>query len=149
MKYQRKQKGVSGDDLRKTKVKVMKNILILTALILGSGMALEANNPAEWEKCCEVVVSTAEVDFAYDETVYSSYFSPAYFNEATNSLHFESVQDIRFIEIHDGSGDLKYKLPVMSSKVRLNKNMLEKGDYRISFELEGRAELLETYVTIN
>ena len=127
----------------------MKNLILITVAFISIVGQSWATNPVIEDKCCDVVVSTTAVDFSYDESIYSKYFTPAYFNEATNSLHFESYQDIKFIAIHDGTGELKYKLPVMSNKVRVSKNMFDKGDYKLSFEMEGESEALITYVTIN
>ena len=127
----------------------MKNIIVIAAAFISMIGQAWSTNPVIEAKCCEVVVSTAEVDFAYDKDVYSKYLSPAYFNEATNSLHFESYQDIKFIEIRDAEGALKYKLPVMSNKVRINKNMFERGDYKLSFDMDDQESALVAWVTIN
>ena len=141
--------GGSSDILRNKKVKVMKNIILIATVFASTFGQLWSSNPVIEDKCCEVVVSSTQVDFAYDVDVYSQYFTPAYFNEATNSLNFESYQDIKFIAIHDATGELKYKLPVMSNKVRINKNMFDKGDYKVSFEITDMDDALITYVTIN
>ena len=127
----------------------MKNLLLTLLIAFCFGNVMMAGNPVLGEKCCPVVVSTADVDFAYDEAIYSKYFSPAYFNEETNSLHFESKHSIKFIEITNAEGELEYKLPIMSNKVRLSKGMFEKGDYKLEFDLKNNSEALVTYVTIN
>ena len=127
----------------------MKNLILTLLVAFGFGNALMAGNPVYGEKCCPVVVSSADVDFAYDESVYSKYFAPAYFNEETKSLHFESKHNISFIEITNADGELEYKLPVMSNKVRLSKGMFEKGEYKLEFDLKNSSDALVTYVTIN
>jgi hypothetical protein len=37
----------------------------------------------------------------------------------------------------------------MSKKVRLNKSLFTKGDYKLEFEIIGNSEELFSYVTIN
>lgn len=121
-------------------------VILLTAFCLTMA---NASDPVISEKCCPVVVSSAEVNFSYNEQDYNKYLLPAYFNQETNSLHFEAFEGISFIEIFDAAGELKYKLPVMSNKVRISKKMFEKGDYKVQFELENNPDALITYVTIN
>jgi len=127
----------------------MKNIFLTLTVAICFGNQLMATEPMIKEKCCPVVVSSVEVDFAYDEAVYSEYFSPAYFNEETNSLHFEANQNISFISIYNAENTLQYKLPVMSNKVRINKNMFDKGEYKVEFSINDKSDALLTYVTIN
>jgi len=126
----------------------MKNIIYIFVFTAGSALQLAAGDPVT-EKCCPVVVSSPEVDFSYDVDSYAKHFSPAYFNNETNALHFESFSKINAIEIFDENGKLQFKLPVLSNKVRISRNMFAKGDYSVSFDLEGQNDKLVAYVTIN
>ena len=126
----------------------MKKILFNLFVLLAFGTQLLATEPI-MEKCCPVVVSTTAVDFSYDVDLYAVHFKPAYFNEATNALHFEAHSKIESIQVFDASGELKYKLPILSNKVRLSKNLFEKGDYKVEFSIEGQNDSLPAYVTIN
>ncbi len=126
----------------------MKNILITLVLAISFGTQLSSSDPVI-EKCCPIVVSSPEVDFAYDVELYSKFFAPAYFNEETNALHYEANNRIDVVSIYDETGSLKYKLPVMSNKVRISKNMFDKGDYKVEFNISDEPKSLVTYVTIN
>lgn len=128
----------------------MKKIIFNLVAFVFISFQLSANiSDPVIEKCCPVVVHTSAVDFAYDEDLYSTFFSPAYFNEKTNSLHFEAFQKINFIKIFNEEGSMVYKLPVLSNKVRISKNLFEQGDYKVEFEIEGESDSLPAYVTIN
>ncbi len=131
------------------KFKVMKNIILTLTVAICIGTQLKATDPVISDKCCPVVVSTSDVNFSYDEAVYSKHFAPAYFNKNTNSLHFEAFKHISFIQIFNAEGKLVYKLPVMSNKVRISKNMFDKGDYKVEFQVKDSLEPLYSYVTIN
>lgn len=109
-----------------------------------------ASDPVSDSKpCCPVVYESVVVDLAYDVDLFSRFFEPAYFNEKTNSLHFESFEMIQFVQVFDASGKMAYQLPVMSNKLRLSKSMFDQGDYRLAFQLEDAHDQLVTYVTIN
>jgi hypothetical protein len=133
------------------KVKVMKKLVLIFAVAFGMSFNSFGTDPIanKIEKCCPVVVSSAEVEFSYDEAEYAKYFQPASFSAETNSINFESYQDIKYVQIFNAAGEMEYQLPIMSSKVRISKKMFAKGDYKISFLLSNKNEALYTYVTIN
>ena len=101
------------------------------------------------EPCCPIVYSTVEVDLSYDKESFDKIFAPAFFNSKTNSLHYESFDKIKFVQIYNDEGEMKYQLPVMSNKMRLNKNMFDSGSYKIAFILEDSSEVINTFVSIH
>ncbi len=127
----------------------MKKIILILTVAICIGTQLKATDPVIGDKCCPVVVSTNDVNISYDEAVYSKHFAPAFFNKKTNSLHYESYETIKFVQIYSDNGEMKYQLPIMSNKVRLNKNMFDQGSYRVAFLLEGISQVMNTYVTIH
>lgn len=129
----------------------MKQVIFLAVFSLILTSASFASDPvnSSTEPCCPVVYSSPAVELAYDVKAHSEHFQPAFYNEQTNALHFESIGKINFVQVYNLEGDLKYKLPVMSKKLRLSKNLLEAGDYRLAFEMEGSEDELITFVRVN
>ncbi len=127
----------------------MKKVVLLPVLLLAIIVSVTASDPiVKNESCCPVVYETAEVNLSYDVEAFESLFSTAYFNQKTNSLHFEAHNNIKFVQVYNADGLLEYKLPVMSSKLRLSKKMFDKGDYKFSFHVEDQVDAVITYVTI-
>jgi len=127
-----------------------KFILIAVLIVTCKSFSFAAENPVtNIEPCCPIVFESEAIELKYDVEKYSKYLTPAYFNEETNSLHFEAFSDIKFVQVFSESGKMEYQLPVMSSKFRMNKNMFSKGEYKLTFLFENNTETLETYVKIN
>lgn len=130
----------------------MKKIITTSVFILACFASLFSTEPTIGENsCCPVVYSSENVELSYDVSKYSEYFSPAYFNDKTNSIHFESHINIKYVQVFNEDGEMEYQLPVMSGKVRMNKNLFSKGEYKISFHMdmdEGQ-DALVAYVNIN
>ncbi len=127
----------------------MKRFILLFVLCTSLVTVTSASDPLSTEPCCPVVYETPEIELSYDVKQYSAFFEPAYFNEKTNALHFESYGKIQFVKVINSQGELQYQLPVMSNKVRLSKNMFESGEYQFQFQLEDESDALVTYVKIN
>jgi hypothetical protein len=95
------------------------------------------------------VYESTAVELSYDVDLFAVHFSPAYYNEETNALHFEGNGDISFVQVYNNEGKMEYQLPVMSNKLRMSKNMFEKGEYKLTFMFSDKSESLDTYVRIN
>lgn len=127
----------------------MKKITHLLLLLVFTTMSVFASDPVKEVPCCPVVYESQEVELSYDVEKYSKFFEPAYFNEKTNALHFESMAKVLTVQVFNSNGEMEFVLPVMAKKVRLSKNIFESGNYRLSFQLEDQADQMITYVKIN
>ena len=128
----------------------MKKSILFTLAMMVYLPFVNASDPVKnIESCCPVVYESDAIELSYDVELYSKYFMPAYFNEETNALHFEAHTNVQFVQVYNESGKLEYQLPVMSNKLRMNKNMFSKGDYKFTFLFEGQKESLDTYVRVN
>ena len=128
----------------------MKKSILLTAAILATVTFAIASDPINYtESCCPVVYESEAVEMSYDVQLFSEKFAPAYFNEETNALHFESHASIQYVQVYNESGKMEYQLPVMSNKIRMSKNMFEEGDYKLTFIFGDDSNSLDTYLRIN
>lgn len=128
----------------------MKKVIILSVLSFVVFSTTFATEPVSGETpCCPVVFESPNVELAYNVEQLAHHFEPAYYNEQTNSLHFESYGKILTVNVYDNKGELSYALPVNSSKLRLSKNMFASGDYKLAFVIEGSEDAMLAYLKIN
>jgi len=119
----------------------MKNLLtILAALTITYSTALASNTPAA------VLIDNAEIEVVTVEAL--DIFTNAAFDSVSENLIFDTTKDISVVQIYDASGDLEFQLPVMSNNVQINKNLFDKGNYKLGFILEGQSQVHFTKVSI-
>ncbi len=66
-----------------------------------------------------------------------------------NNFEFKTNKEIRFVQIYDADGLISFQLTVDSKKVRINKNLFDKGDYKLGFKVEGDEKLHYANVNLN
>jgi len=88
------------------------------------------------------VVSVMAIDDASADL-----FISAEYDLDNENLVFETKEDINVIQIFKAN-ILEYQLPVKSKKVIINKNLFEKGDYKLGFIVAGKIEANYTEVNI-
>ena len=111
----------------------MKKSVLLLSVLFSSVFSIVAGDPV-LESCCPVVYENAQVNLSYDVDVFNKHFSPAYYNEKTDAIHFEANLKIKSVVIFNNTGEIEYQLPVLSNKLRLSKKMFNKGEYRVTFQ---------------
>lgn len=119
----------------------MKNLINLIASIILTITLSFANTPPV------VLISEAAVEVVVIEE--SKYvFESADFNSSDENLSFTTATDIQFVQIFNASGQMEFQLPVSTDNVKINKNLFDKGAYKLGFILEGDAQPHFTQVTI-
>ena len=118
----------------------MKNLVnIIAALLITMTSVFATSNPVTLISTDEVVVVTiGELEI----------FTYAEFNASTENLSFTTLDNISTIQIFNADGQLEFQLPVMSNKVKINKNLFDQGSYQLGFILEGQSQLHTTLVTV-
>jgi hypothetical protein len=118
----------------------MKNLaIIFTVLTLAVSSAFASTTP-------EKLISTSEVEVVSIES--SEIFSSTAYDVETENLSFTTNDEISVIQIFNNAGEMEFQLPVMSNKVKINKNLFGEGMYKLGFVLEGQSQLHTTQVTI-
>ncbi len=117
----------------------MKNLITIIALITITSAVFANTTP-------EVLVSTEVVEIVSAE--HHGIFSNTAFDAETESLVFDTFNNISAVQIFNSEGKLEFQLPVMSNNVQINKNLFDSGEYRLGFVIEGLADVLFTEVTI-
>ena len=111
----------------------MKNIITTLAIITLTLTSVFANTTPEVE-----VVTINDLDI----------FSSSMFDTETESLVFNTNDDISMVQIFDNEGEVIFLLPVMSDNVQIKKNLFESGQYKLGFVIEGETQVHLTDVTI-
>jgi hypothetical protein len=119
---------------------------LIFILLLSIGVM---NHAFSSDPVIKKVINSSEVEVSCSDVEYNKYFASAYFNSKTNSINFESLGFIKYIQILSESGKLLYQLPVMSSKVRISKAMFKKGKFKLGFLLRDKANVVFTDLTVN
>jgi len=119
----------------------MKNITTIIICFIAFSSTVFAN-----VKPIPVLNTEAVTVMALDD-VSAELFISAEYDLVNENLVFETKEDINVIQIFKGN-NLEYQLPVMSKKVTINKNLFEKGDYKLGFIVAGKIEANYTEVNI-
>lgn len=64
-------------------------------------------------------------------------------------VHFETVEDIKFIQIFDIDGMLLFQVPVSSKKLQLGEDLLESGNFKIGFTFSETEEVHFIHLKLN
>ena len=118
----------------------MKNIITTLAIITITFSSLMANTTPE------VLISNEDVKVI---TVgHLAIFASSEYVEESETLVFNTNDNISAVQIFDGEGNMMFVLPVLSDNVQIKKNMFETGNYRLGFILEGETTIHLTDVII-
>lgn len=118
----------------------MKTLLtLLSALTITFSSAIASTTP-------EILISSEEVEVVSIETL--EFFSNAAFDASTDNLVFDTTKEISVVQIYNADDNMEFQLPVMSTNVQINKNLFDKGNYKLGFILEGEKEVHFTQVKI-
>ena len=118
----------------------MKNILTISlVLALNFTLALASTTP-------ETLFSNEEIEVFVLEN--ESIFNMVHFNTSDDNLSFSTTTDIQFVQIFNATGKMEFQLPVLTDQVKINRNLFDKGEYRLGFILVGDNTPHFTQVTI-
>ncbi len=119
--------------------------LSLSIILLFFSSTLLANNPEEGLS----LISADGVEVNLIEEEQQDFFRLAEFNSQTKSLNFVTKDYVTFVQIYDEEGLLKFQIPVMSNKLRINPSVLESGDYKLAFVTKNNTAIQYTNLSIN
>ena len=118
----------------------MKNLIAIFAVLVFSTVNLSASTtPMK-------IISTAEVEVVMVDNL--DIFNSAEFNESSENLEFTTTDQISIIQIFDNEGNIEFQLPVMSTDVKINKNLFNEGTSKVGFILSGQNQVHFTQITI-
>jgi len=120
----------------------MKNFILIFALVLTTISVSSANNNPDSKV---TLIETAEYAVTFGD---SDLISLASFNVNESSFDFETNEEIGFIQIFDGEGNLEFQLPVSSNKIRINKNLFNTGQSKLGFLLKESGDIQFAEVSI-
>lgn len=118
----------------------MKNLIITIAILTITISSAFANTTPE------TLISTTNIEVVSIASL--DFFENANYDTVSDNLVFNTNENISVIQIFNTAGELEFQLPVMSNKVKINKNLFSKGTCKLGFILEGQSELNFTKVTI-
>lgn len=120
--------------------RIMKNLIKTFCIIFFSAtLAMATGTP-------ESLISTDEIDVVTVES--NSIFVSADFDTADENLEFTTATDIAVIQIFNAEGEMEFVLPVQSTIVKINKNLLSPGVSKLGFVLQGESNIHFTEVTV-
>ncbi|MBT8232458.1 MAG: hypothetical protein HKO66_05310 [Saprospiraceae bacterium] len=122
----------------------MKNIL-LTTLTLFS-LSLSASPPDIMEAF--PIIETSKITVSLTNVDQQKYFENASFDYVNDNLEFEAISKIKYIQIFNEEGKLKFQIPVMSKSVFISRKLFKYGTYKLGFMLEGKSEIEFTTVEV-
>jgi len=123
----------------------MKNS-ILTSIFIFSFLSLVlANNDSGTPV---TLLNTESVTISIDDTEMTTFLS-AELTADNNNFEFETNKEIKFVQIYGEDGRISFQLTVGSNKVRINKNLFDKGDYKLGFKVKGDSQLHYAKVNLN
>ena len=121
----------------------MKNLILIFVLAAATSFtSFASTTPVKAVKVFENAAATVTIDEADAEL-----FEVAEYN-ANGNFVFETTSDIDFIQIFNAEGTLEFQLPVMSDKVTIGNGLIEKGDYKLGFMVQGSTTIHFTDVSV-
>ena len=114
----------------------MKTIITIIALFASTLLGASSNPDKSL-----VVFSSETVEVKINNDQVNEFFNVSTFNFVDNNLHFETKNEITFIQIFDTEGRLSFQLPVMSNKLKIGKSVFGDGDFKIGFLMAGETEI--------
>ena len=122
----------------------MKNLTITFALVLATIFtSFAATTPVS-----EVTIIESENVMVSIANANADLFTIADYNVAEENFVFQTNDDISYIQIFNAEGTLEFQLPVMSNKVTIGKSLMDQGDYKLGFMINGQSEIQFTSVTV-
>jgi len=120
----------------------MKNLVTIFSLVLFTFAAFANTYPVPELKLIDTENATVTIlESDVDVFVAAEYTTDGNFE-------FETKDEISFIQIFDAEGALEFQLPVMSNKVTLGNGLLETGNYRLGFMVQGSSMIHFTSVAV-
>lgn len=95
------------------------------------------------------VLKTDAIEVSFDNLLQRSLFTEANFDNSGNLLEFVTEKEISYIQIYNESNQMEFQLQVGSKKVRLSKNILDKGVYKLGFIVKGQETIEFLGVKVN
>jgi len=115
----------------------MKNLILTSVFFLLVISTALANNDSGVPV---VLLNSAAVTITVDNAS-QELFESATISADKNNVDFIAKENISFVQIYDANGKIEFQLPVESNKIRINKNLFEKGNYKLGFKVQGVDEL--------
>jgi len=115
----------------------MKNLILTSVFFLLVISTALANNDSGVPV---VLLNSAAVTITVDNAS-QELFESATISADKNNVDFIAKENISFVQIYDANGKIEFQLPVESNKIRINKNLFAKGNYKLGFKVQGVDEL--------
>ena len=124
----------------------MKNFIINLILCVVLTTGLSASSGPEMSL---TMLKTDAIEIALDNIGQRGLFKLADFNKLENNLEFSTEKEIRYIQIFNENNNLEFQLQVGSKKIRISKNILDKGVYKLGFIVKGQETIEFLGVKVN
>lgn len=121
----------------------MKKLIFLFVLVASTAVSSFASTDPVVKEISLLENSAVTVTIASAD---ADLFTTAQF--VGENLEFETSNEISFIQIFNSEGALEFQLPVMSDHVKIGKSLIEKGDYKLGFMIEGSTDIHFTSVSV-
>ena len=124
----------------------MRNLVIIFTIVAFGASISTASDPVIEST---TLISTTIVQLSLDNMDQYDHFQTVDFNKDSNSIDVKTKEQIKYIQIFNEKDELQYQLPVMSNKVKISKDIFDKGAYKIGFVLENLREIQFTNLQVN
>lgn len=95
------------------------------------------------------IIKTSTLTVSLTSIEQKAFFKRANYDERKDNLEFEATEKIKYIQIFNNEGKLKYQIPVMSHSVFISRRLFKSGSYQLGFMLEGNPKIQFTNVEVN
>jgi pyruvate/2-oxoglutarate dehydrogenase complex dihydrolipoamide dehydrogenase (E3) component len=123
----------------------MKNLILIPMFLFTFLTLALANNDTGNPV---TLLNGESMTISIEDTEISTFIS-AEMTADNNNFEFETNKEIKFVQIYGTDGKISFQLSVGSKKVRINKNLFDKGDYKLGFRVEGDSQLHYANVNLN
>ncbi len=95
------------------------------------------------------IVDTKDLTVRVESDDDFRFFLKAEFDESEQEIKFITKESTTQIRIYNQIDAMVYLLPIGSDRVRIGKNLFEKGDYKFIFDIEGDRRMYTSNLTVH
>jgi hypothetical protein len=94
------------------------------------------------------IIETSRITVSLFNFEQRQFFNNAQFDYENDNLEFEAFEKIKYIQIFEENGKLKFQIPVMSKSVFISRKLFKSGTYKLGFMIEGQDQVEFTTVEV-
>ncbi len=122
---------------------------VICLLIAGNTYSWGTPNNLDPDKKKLVLIENTDITLSLVDEYQKDVFLFADYNLSEKTLNIKTKNVIHYIQLFNADNQLEFQLYVGSDHVRINKSLIESGDYRLAFLINNEEHLQFISLNVN